>query len=246
VQPPAGAPGGSGDLTGGKPVTPPAPAAAPGTPAAPPAERPLDQFPAEIRDYIGELRRESGDNRVKAKTAEQAAAEQLAAKQQEWTAAILKATGLMPDVADQAAAQLTPEQQVQALTDQLGQRDQDVAAREVAHREVANELAIWKAAHDHDADPQHLTDSRTFMTSVAGLDPAAADFTEKLGAAIAAAVEKNPHYKRAVVAQAAPPPPVASGADGFAGGTRGPSTEPKTTDEFRASLRAARGGSTPA
>lgn len=247
ITPPAGAVGGSGDVA-------PGPGASPGaqqqqadvTGQAPAGGTATDlaSLPQDVRDLITDLRKEAGDNRVKAKTAgETAAAEAeaaLKAKQEEWIGNLLKAAGLMPDVADQAAAELSPEQQVQALTQQLGQRDADVTAREARFREVSHELAIFKGAAAHDAEAQRLADSVSFMRTVAGLDPDADDFAEQVSAAIAAAVAGNEHFKRqqAAAPVTPAPPAVASGADGFAGGPRGgTSDEPQGIEAHRAALR---------
>lgn len=250
ITPPAGAVGGSGDLAPGGGASDGAQQqAAAVTGQAPGTPTDLAGLPQDVRDMIADLRREAGENRVKAKTAteaaEAAAAESLKAKQEEWIGNLLKAAGLMPETADQAAAELTPEQQVEALRQQLGQRDQDVTSREARFRETAHELALWRGAAAHDADPSRLADSVEFMRSVAGLDPDADDFGEQFSAAIAAAVARNDYFKRPTAAPAtppAPPPAVASGADGFAGGPRGgTSDQPQGIEAHRAALRERRG-----
>ena len=260
---PTGPPAGGGDTAGGPgqpapPVvpSPPTPAGPPATPPGPPAptgygdplagvqpagsrpmsERSLDEFPPEIRGYIESLRRESGDNRVKAKTAEETAAKAADAAKEEWAERIAKAFGLVTDEPGDQGEQLTPEQRVEQVTAQLETERTD-------HGDALRELAIWKAAHTAGGNPQRLTDSRTFMRQVAGLDPTAEDFGAKVAAAIGAAVEADDYYK------AAPPPgqvpavlpPVPSGGE-FAGGPRGDSTQPQTVDDFRAARREARAG----
>lgn len=250
ITPPAGATGGSGDVAPGGGASAGALDQQAAVTGQAPAGTPTDlaSLPQDVRDMIADLRKEAGDNRVKAKTAaetaEAAAAEQLKAAQEKWVGDLLKAAGLMPDVADQAAAELTPEQQIDALRQQLGQRDQDVTAREARYREVSHELALWKGADAHGADPGRLADSVAFMRTVAGLDPDADDFGEQFSAAIAAAVASNEHFKRPAAAPATPPTPpaVPSGADGFAGGPRGgTSTEPQGIEAHREALRARRG-----
>jgi hypothetical protein len=247
VAPPAGAPGGSGDIApgGGGPATGQADTAQQGDQGAGdgqgPVQRSLDALPPDVRDYIGELRREAAENRVKAKTAAEEASARFEQQRQEWVGSLLSGLGLMPDVTDVAGEQLTPEQQIEHLTGQLTEVQQVNAQRDTALRERTVELAIWKAAHDHDADPQRLTDSRQFMTAVAGLDPAAADFDTKVSAAIGTAVEQNTYYKRATAAQAAPPPPPVPSGGEFAGGPRGGGAELNTVDDFRAELRRKRG-----
>ncbi|MET8765476.1 hypothetical protein [Streptomyces sp. NPDC004658] len=66
-----------------------------------------------------------------------------------------------------------------------------------AHRETAIELAVYRGASKHGADPEALTDSRAFLRSIADLDPADEDFTKKVTAAIKAAVADNPKLKAA-------------------------------------------------
>jgi hypothetical protein len=248
ITPPAGAPGGTGDVAPGGGASEGAQQQQAAVAAAAAGQTPIESLPEDVQAMIRDLRKENGENRVKAKTAaeqaEAAAAEKLKAQQEEWIGNLLKAAGLMPDVADQAAAELTPQEQVQALTEQLGQRDELVQAREARYREVSHELALWKGADEHGADPQKLADSVSFMRTVAGLDPDADDYADQVSAAIAAAVSSNEYLKRAQVAPATAPvqTSVASGADGFAGGPRGgTSTEPQGIEAHRASLRERRG-----
>lgn len=217
---------------GTPPAAPPAapdPAAPPAGNTPPPADRSLDQFPAEIRDYIAELRKESGDNRIKAKTAAEAAEQQ----KQEWLTNFAKAIGLMTDESP-GEAEVPPEQRVAQLADQLTSAQND-------HKALAVELAIFKGAAEHSADPSKITDSRRFMNSVKDLDPASADFESKLAAAIGAAVANDPALKvvgptpPAPVVQ--PQPPVPSGGD-FAGGpSGGKDTGPQTVEDFIAMRR---------
>lgn len=195
--------------------------------ARPAAERSLDEFPPEIRDYIGSLRKEAGDHRVKAKTAEQQAEE----KQRQWLEGIAKVFGLIEDTDGDDGQQVDPAVQAQQLTEQLARASDE-------HLESRRELAIWKVASKLAANPQRLTDSRTFMTRVSGLDPAADDFGTKLAAAVTAQLEADPYYKADPgPAPAVVPPPVPSGGD-FAGGpSGGASTDPQTVEDFRETLR---------
>lgn len=253
VSPPAGAPGGSGDIAPGAgssgPTTGQAAADSAGDPAGQPArtgpgDRTLDALPPDIRDYIGTLRSEAAENRVRAREAEQAAAERFEQQRQEWIGKLLQEFGLIADVSGEPAAQLTPEEQITHLTEQLGQTRQEREARDQAYRELLVEHAVWRAADEYDADPQRLTDSRRFMARVAELDPDADDFRDQLADAIADEVEANAHYKRQQAAPAAPPPPVPSGGE-FAAGPRrtGPALE--TVDDFRADIRRRRGVDVP-
>lgn len=54
------------------------------------------------------------------------------------------------------------------------------------------ELAAWRSAARQGAKADALLDSRTFVDTVSGLDPAADDFTSKLDTAVKAAVSSNP------------------------------------------------------
>lgn len=104
------------------------------------------------------------------------------------------------------------------------------------HRETAIELAVYKGASTHGADPGALTDSRAFLSKLGRLDPAEEGFTRKVSEAIKAAVTDNPKLK------AATPPPATVAGD-FGGGT-GEETKggPKTIDEIRAERRKRRAG----
>ena len=224
VTPPPNAPGGPGT------ASPP-----PAKGRNKPADRSLDEFDPDIRDYIASLRREAGDGRVKAKTADERAQEAAQAQVKTWLDGFAKVLGVAGDDGGQPGQpEVTPEQRAEQLSTQLAQRDAD-------HRAALVELAVWKAAAVHDAHPGRLTDSRTFMRGVEGLDPTADDFASKVAAAIGAAVKTSDHFKVAPPAGPAPvpvpPPPVPSGGD-FAGGPSGGSnTDPQSVDDFRAELR---------
>ena len=64
-----------------------------------------------------------------------------------------------------------------------------------AHRETAVELAVYRGASKHGADPDALTDSRAFLKSIADLDPSDEEFAKKVNAAIKKAVDDNPKLK---------------------------------------------------
>lgn len=83
--------------------------------------------------------------------------------------------------------------------DQLGEQ---LAQSRTETRQARVEVAIARGAGAHGADPDALLDSRTFLASVADLDPAAADFQSKVGDAIKAAVEANGKLKAAAPATA--------------------------------------------
>lgn len=71
-----------------------------------------------------------------------------------------------------------------------------------AHRETAVELAVYRGASKHGADPDALTDSRAFLKSIADLDPNDEGFAKAVSAAIKAAVTDNPKLKAASQAPA--------------------------------------------
>jgi hypothetical protein len=77
------------------------------------------------------------------------------------------------------------------LAAELGEKDSRLAELAASARTQAIELAAYKAAGKHDANPAALLDSRSFLKSVGGLDPSASDFATKLDDAIKAAVESN-------------------------------------------------------
>ncbi|MFD8254683.1 hypothetical protein [Streptomyces werraensis] len=103
-----------------------------------------------------------------------------------------------------------------------------------AHRETAIELAVYRSASKHGADPDALTDSRAFLTSIKGLDPSEDGFAKKVSDAIKKAVEANPKLKT----QPAAPERTSSDFNGGAGS----SSEPQTIDEIRAARRKRRAG----
>lgn len=122
-----------------------------------------------------ELRRARGDA-AKARTAPKDAAEKA---RNDLAQQIGKALGLVED--DKPA---DPEKLTEQLT---GERSKTRAA--------LVELAVYKNAGRHGANPEALGDSRSFMTAVDKLDPTADDFTDRLGEAIKSAVENNSNLK---------------------------------------------------
>lgn len=181
--------GGSGEGGGGsggnQPPAPPAspPTPAPPAPAAPPAppadpwasfqwDGKVESLPEPVAKVIREARAEAGKERTTAK--ENAAKE---AREQ-----LLKELGLLkPDETPDPAK----------LAAELGDKDTRIGGLEGTVRSLTVELAAYKAAPKHEANAAALLDSRSFMESVAGLDPTAADFATKLDDAIKAAVEAN-------------------------------------------------------
>jgi len=115
-------------------------------------------------------------------------------------AAVLKAAGLTSDGKQDPAEQ---------LRDAAAERDTATAKA----RDTAIELAVYKRAGKAGADPDAILDSRGFLSSVKELDPDAADFGDKITAAIKAAVKTN--GKLAATGQG----PARQGADHTGGGT---------------------------
>lgn len=188
-------------------ATPPTPTPpAPGAPAAtdpPSSENPWSD-PVKAQAEIERLRRENGADRTNAKAA---AADEA---RQELAQTIGKALGLVPDDTTDPAALATAAQEAA-----------------VKAREAQVELAVYKAAStaEKKADPAALLDSRAFLTSVHDLDPAAADFQEKLGAAIKAAVEANP---KLAAQEGTPAPPRRTAIDTGGTGERRGNAQPNS------------------
>lgn len=151
-----------------QPQTPP-----PTPPAQPPAAPAQPTDVASLPDWAQKIIREARDEAAGYRTK----ANETATAHQASLDAIAKALGLKQDDDPAAVAKVTAEE-----------RD---AARQEA-KEIRVENAVLKAARKHDADPEALTDSRSFMSKLAALDPNAADFTQQLDAVIKAAVDANP------------------------------------------------------
>lgn len=169
---------------------------------------------ARLRKENKTLRGENAKGRVEAKDQ--------AAKEARDSLAKELAKFLDPD-RDEKAAPPDPEKLMAQISEE----------RE-AHRGTSIELAIYKGASKHGADPGELADSRSFMAKLAKLDPADEGFAKKVGDFIKKAVDDNPKLK------AAAPPPDRTSSD-FNGGA-GSSSEPQTIDEIRAARRKRRTG----
>jgi len=157
-------------------------AAAAAKPTPPATQQPAQQAtdanglpddPEALKKMVADLRKENAAARVASKqTAADDARKELAQQ-------LGKALGLVED--DTAP---TPEQ----LTSQL-------TASQEAAKTAAVELAVYKTAKDHGANPAALTDSRAFLAKVTDLDPTAEDFNTKVIAAAKAALTENPSLK---------------------------------------------------
>ena len=94
--------------------------------------------------------------------------------------AIAKAFGLKGDDDPVKAAQTATE-------------ERDAARLETKATRIEN--AVLRAAAKNGADPEALTDSRSFMHALEAIDPTADDFAAQVGTAIKTAVEANPALK---------------------------------------------------
>ena len=211
------------------PATQPAAPAAPAAPTVPavpvtpepPANAKVEDLPAWAQTHIKALR----DENAKARTglAEQKkATETVDSRLSTLMDGLAGALGLKTE---ETAAPPDPEKLVG-----------DLAARTTQLRDANVRLAVWELASKPEvgANTAHLMDSASFLRTLAGLDPEAVDFTDKLGAAVTAAVAADPTRFKAPAAQAAHVP---SGGD-FTGGPGG-RTKPEdmSVDDFRAAMR---------
>lgn len=77
---------------------------------------------------------------------------------------------------------------------QAGQEPADDATADQL-RAAQTELAVYRNAARHGADPTRLADSRSFMAAIGKLDPTADDYDKQVSDAIKKAVEDHPHYR---------------------------------------------------
>ncbi|MFE1329751.1 hypothetical protein [Streptomyces microflavus] len=185
-----------------------------------PAKKPGDESPeatiARLQKELKAANSEAGKART---TAKKAAADEA---RTEIVQELGKALGLIKDEKD------TPPDPA-ALTAKIEQAT-------AAHRETAVELAVYRGAGKHGADPDALTDSRAFLNSIKGLDPSDEGFGKAVSAAIKKAVEDNPKLKVGT------PAPDSSAGD-FGGGTGdGDGSDPTDIDEIRKARRKRRTG----
>lgn len=173
-------------------------------PTQPPAGETPEQTIARLTAELTSARQEAGKSRVNAKQAAAEEARNSLVQELGKALGLVKAEGEQVDPA-KLTAQLT-EQQATAQAAQV-------------------QLAVFKRAATHGADPEALLDSNSFLRTLDGLAPSDAD---KIDAAIKAAVEANPKLKAAQAAGR-------SGAE-FAGGTGEQRKQPASLD---AAVRAA-------
>lgn len=222
--------------------TPPAPDPAP-EPAAPPtAEPPKPESPsaepgadksdrviAAIReDFKGErTKRQEAEQRL---TALQAGLDADKAERAKRDKALAVALGLASDE--------EPPDPVKLAADLKAAQEQarsDIAQRDTTLRQQQVELAVLRNAAKHGAVGDALLDSRSFMTQVGSLDPAAGDFAERLGEAIKTAAEANPQYKAAKAAPEPKAPPSVARSGGEFNGAPGGNRQWNLDDVQRAS-----------
>ena len=132
----------------------------------------IASLPDWAQKLVKDTRKEAATYRTKAGNANEAL--------DQTKLAIAKALGLQKDDDPVVAARTASEE-----------RD---AARAQA-KSVKIENAVLKAAVKAGADPESLTDSRSFMAKLSDIDPDADDFGAQVGAAIKAAVDANPALK---------------------------------------------------
>lgn len=159
------------------------------------AATPFDHItdPTELRAIAARLQREAGDNRTKSRDQVKTQAAQDA--KAELTAAIGKALGLTTDAKDPAEL----ERQVKSLTDANLERDR--------------ELMIYRAAlaPGMDVNVGRLLDSRSFMRTMADVDPGKDDAVALITDRIKSAVSSDSSLKSGRVA-------AGGGSVGHAGG----------------------------
>ncbi|MEV2249398.1 hypothetical protein AB0I94_02375 [Streptomyces sp. NPDC050147] len=155
----------------------------------------VESLPEPVAKVIRDAREEAGKSRTTAKAnAAQEARQELAQE-------IGKALGLVKDDKPADPAELT--RTITTQTTRIGELESTT-------RGLTVQLAIIDQADKHNANASALRDSVSFMESVKGLDPSAADFTTKLDDAIKDAVENNQQLRTGQV-------PRRGGGD-FAGG----------------------------
>lgn len=163
---------------------------APTPPADPPADPKPDEGKGGKDAILADLAKERD-----ARQALQQQITDMQTAQQEQMDALAKALGLKKDDAPADPAALAAQ----------------IETEKAATRQAAAQLAVYRAAGAHEANPDALLDSASFLASIADLDPTDA---AKIGDAIKAAVEKNPALK------ATPATP------SFQGGPRKPTGQP--------------------
>jgi hypothetical protein len=159
------------------PATPPAdPATPPADPANPPVDPPANDPADPTEDArVARANREAANYRTQLRAAQ----DQLT-KQGETLAALAA-------VFNPGSNETDPAAQLAAITGEAeGLRSEVTSLRA--------EVLVHNLSPEHGANPVALLDSRGFMTTLTGLDPAAADYRDQVASAIKDAVAKNPNY----------------------------------------------------
>jgi hypothetical protein len=153
----------------------------------------VDELPGWAQKLIRDTRSENAAHRTKVKelTDAQAAAEGERTRQMDKLA---EALGLKPGEA-------TPEQ-IAAERDAAHARAETASAHA---RTTSIELAAFRAAASLQADPNKVLDSRAFVATLEGLDPADPAFAQLVSDKVAAALESNPAWRVAPAAAPAAP-----------------------------------------
>ncbi|MEU4777473.1 hypothetical protein [Micromonospora sp. NPDC023633] len=179
-------------------------------PAQQTGQEPTGERLEDLPPWAQKVVRDAREGEAKARTNAKAQAATEAADQARQELAQKLLAVLDPKAAEEKQAD--PAQLTQQLTKMAD-----------TNRDLAVELAIWKGAKKAGANPQALTDSRSFMDTAHKLDPTADDFPAKLRDAMKKAIDDNPQYREAGQA------PARSGGE-FTGG---PGGDAVTSEQFK-------------
>jgi hypothetical protein len=170
-----------------------------------PRRRSRSSDPDKTARTIAAIREDYKDERAKRQQAEKAQTtlqkqlDDIQAAQSKQMDALAKALGLKkddtPPSPEAVAKDLTTRLEAANTETETERKRADTAQDN--YRNVATQLAVYLAADEHDGNPRALLDSARFLKSVAGLDPDADDFSDKIAEAIKAAVEKNDRLRKA-------------------------------------------------
>lgn len=195
--------------------TPQQPGPAPAQPAEPAVED-ISALPEWAQKQIRDARAEAAKSRT---TAKQTAAEQA---RQETLAQVAKALGIGEEGKPVDPAELTAQ----------------IEQAQTAAWRSAVELAVYRAAPQHGANPDALLDSLKFIDSLDDLvevDPRSPEFAAALASKVQEAVAGNPSYKAAAgqapAAQQNPRPDPTQG-------SRGAAPAPTRTGSLTEAIRA--------
>ena len=210
--------GGSGEDTETPPDGTPAPPETPaGTPPAgdPPATSPepasgqepppaAGDDPEKTARTVAAIREDFKKERTQRQAAEKRLADLEAAstKRDEDETARNKALAIALGIATE---DVTPEQLAERAQQERDAAQAQAATSAASKRAADIELAVLRSAYASGVNGNALLDSRSFVATVSGLDPASGDFTAGVTEAIGAAVTANPAYKTTATAPPAAP-----------------------------------------